>query len=118
MPLRSRFGNVLTRDILDVFTGMKVSDTQTGLRVIPMAWLPCLLEVEGERYELEMNMLLQAKEDHIPIREVPIATIYINENESSHFDVVRDSIRIYKVFFSTFLLHCCHFWWILVSLPS
>lgn len=99
VPLRSRFGNVLTRDILDVFTGMKVSDTQTGLRVIPMAWLPCLLEVEGERYEFEMNMLLQAKEDHIPIREVPIATIYINENESSHFDVVRDSIRIYKVFF-------------------
>lgn len=99
VPLRSKFGNLLTRDVLGAFTGMKVSDTQTGLRVIPMSWLPKLLTVDGERYEFEMNMLLAAKEDDIPIREVGIATIYLDENQSSHFDVIRDSIRIYKVFF-------------------
>lgn len=99
VPLRSRFGNVLTRDVLDAFTGMKVSDTQTGLRVLPASWLKEMLDVEGERYEFEMNMLLKAKEDAIPIREVGIATIYLDENQSSHFDVVRDSLRIYKVFF-------------------
>ncbi|WP_423215239.1 glycosyltransferase [Streptococcus equinus] len=99
VPLRSRFGNVLTRDVLGAFTGMKVSDTQTGLRVLPASWLKEMLDVEGERYEFEMNMLLKAKEDAIPIREVGIATIYLDENQSSHFDVVRDSLRIYKVFF-------------------
>ena len=78
---------------------MKVSDTQTGLRVLPASWLKEMLDVEGERYEFEMNMLLKAKEDAIPIREVGIATIYLDENQSSHFDVVRDSLRIYKVFF-------------------
>ncbi|WP_074627639.1 bifunctional glycosyltransferase family 2/GtrA family protein [Streptococcus gallolyticus] len=99
VPLRSKFGNLLTRDVLGAMTGMNVSDTQTGLRVIPMSWLPKLLTVEGERYEFEMNMLLEAKENNIPIREVGIATIYLDENQSSHFDVIRDSIRIYKVFF-------------------
>ena len=99
VPLRSKFGNILTRDVLGAFTGMKVSDTQTGLRVIPASWLKRLLTVDGERYEYEMNMLLEAKEDGIPIREVGIATIYLDENQSSHFDVIRDSLRIYKVFF-------------------
>lgn len=99
VPLRSKFGNLLTRDVLDAFTGMKVSDTQTGLRVLPASWLERMLGVEGERYEFEMNMLLAAKEDGIPIREVGIATIYLDENQSSHFDVIRDSLRIYKVFF-------------------
>ena len=93
------FENLLTRDVLGAMTGMNVSDTQTGLRVIPMSWLPKLLTVEGERYEFEMNMLLEAKEDNILICEVGIATIYLDENQSSHFDAIRDSIRIYKVFF-------------------
>lgn len=99
VPLRSKFGNLLTRDVLGAMTGVNVSDTQTGLRVIPMSWLPKLLTVEGERYDFEMNMLLEAKEDNILIREVGIATIYLDENQSSHFDAIRDSIRIYKVFF-------------------
>ena len=68
----------MTRDVLGAMTGINVSDTQTGLRVIPMSWLPKLLTVEGERYEFEMNMLLEAKEDNIPICEVGIATIYFN----------------------------------------
>ena len=99
VPLRSKFGNLLTRDVLGAMTGVNVSDTQTGLRVIPMSWLPKLLTVEGERYDFEMNMLLEAKEDNILICEVGIATIYLDENQSSHFDAIRDSIRIYKVFF-------------------
>lgn len=44
-------------------------------------------------------MVLEVKEDNISICEVGIATIYLDENQSSHFDVIRDSIRIYKVFF-------------------
>lgn len=116
VPLRSKFGNLLTRDVLGAMTGVNVSDTQTGLRVIPMSWLPKLLTVEGERYDFEMNMLLEAKEDNILIREVGIATIYLDENQSSHFDVIRDSIRIYKVFFKSFFHHCFPSWLILLLL--
>ena len=34
----------------------------------------------------------------IPIEEFPIRTIYLEHNESSHFNPFVDSIRIYKVF--------------------
>ena len=43
-----------------------------------------------------MNMLLDFAKERIPIKEFPIETIYINDNEESHFDTVKDSIRIYS----------------------
>ena len=75
---------------------MTVSDTQTGLRAIPRRELPAMLAVEGERFEYETNMLLTLKKKSIPFREVKIRTVYIEENKSSHFRVIRDSWRIYK----------------------
>ena len=118
IPLRSRFGNKCTKLILKLLTGLKVSDTQTGLRGMPMS-LICehFVKTKGERYEYEMNMLLEARDYHIPIEEFTIQTIYIEKNENSHFNPFRDSIRIYKVFikfmlssFSSFLLDIVMFW--------
>ena len=43
-----------------------------------------MLEVDGQRYEYEMNVLLAASKS-FPILEVPIETVYINDNEGSHF---------------------------------
>ena len=40
-------------------------------------------------------MLLEAKRREIEVVEVPIATIYIDDNQSSHFRPVVDSIRVY-----------------------
>jgi glycosyltransferase involved in cell wall biosynthesis len=98
VPLRSRFGNTLTCWIFWFSTGMKVSDTQTGLRGLPVTLLPGLLELPGERYEYEMAMLAHLCRDveRLPL-EVPISTVYIEGNRSSHFDPVRDSMRIYFV---------------------
>lgn len=58
--------------------------------------IPKLLEIKGERYEYEMNMLLEFAKEGIKMKEYPIETIYINDNEESHFDTVKDSIRIYS----------------------
>ncbi len=99
VPLRSRFGNSLTRQIFALASGIKLSDTQTGLRAIPVAELSALLELKGERYEYEMNMLLKAAESGIPMREVFIETVYLEGNKSSHFNVIRDSLKIYGVIF-------------------
>lgn len=96
VPPRSRFGNKTTCGIFRFFVGMTVSDTQTGLRAIPRRELPAMLAVEGERFEYETNMLLTLKKKSIPFREVKIRTVYIEENKSSHFRVIRDSWRIYK----------------------
>jgi glycosyltransferase involved in cell wall biosynthesis len=98
VPIKNRFGNRLTRKVLRYTKGMNVSDTQTGLRAIPLSFLKTLIEVPGERYEYEMNMLLACGEHHIPILEVPIKTIYLEGNKDSHFHPVFDSLKIYAVF--------------------
>ena len=98
IPARSRFGNKATRTVLRMSTGLRLSDTQTGLRGLPSCRFGELLEIDGERYEFEMNMLVYAGRNGVPIREVPIKTVYINGNISSKFRVVADSMRIYRVF--------------------
>lgn len=99
VPLRSKFGNILTRWVFRLFGGLAVSDTQTGLRGIPVSWLPEIEAIDADRYEYEMEVILKASKAGMPIKEVPIATIYIDENASSHFRPVIDSLRIYFVFF-------------------
>ncbi len=96
VPLRSRFGNTVTRIVFSIATGVKVHDTQTGLRAFSDNMFPFLFSVKGDRYEYEMNMLLDAAKQKIKIQEVEIETIYKDGNSSSHFDTVKDSIRIYK----------------------
>lgn len=95
VPFRSRFGNWWTRQVFFLMTRLRISDTQTGLRGIPAALLPRMLELEGDRYEYEMRMLADARRHEEPPVQVPIATVYIAENASSHFSPVRDTIRIY-----------------------
>ena len=102
VPFRSRFGNKTTCGIFKLFVGMSVSDTQTGLRAIPRKDLPTMLAIEGDRFEYETNMLLALKQKSIPFREVKIRTVYIEENKSSHFRVIRDSWRIYKLILAHF----------------
>ncbi len=98
IPARSRFGNVLTSRLLRLLCGIALSDTQTGLRGFSAPLMRRFLATKGERYEFEMNMILDAKSDAIPLIEVPIETVYIEENRSSHFNPLTDSLRIYAVF--------------------
>lgn len=102
VPPRSRMGNRITRGVFRIFCGLTVSDTQTGLRAIPMEYLSRLAAVAGERYEYETNMLLALKDLDIPWDEVKIRTIYLDENQESHFRAVRDSWRIYKLILARF----------------
>lgn len=112
VPWKSRMGNQITRKIFQMTTGAGISDTQTGLRAFSSELLDFLLEIPGERYEYEMNVLIYCVKKKIPIIEVPITTIYHDKgNSCSHFRKVRGSIRIYrKLFkfslssFSSFLL--------------
>lgn len=103
VPTRSKFGNVITRNVLYSFVGQKVSDTQTGLRAMSLDIAKNLIAVSGERYEYETNVLIETKLKNIPIKEVVIETIYINDNETSHFNPVKDSIRVYRLFASYIL---------------
>jgi glycosyltransferase involved in cell wall biosynthesis len=98
VPLRSRSGNTLTRYIFALVTGTRLMDTQTGLRGVPITLLPQLMTLEGERYEYEMTMLAHlCRNPRLRPIEVPIETVYFEDNRSSHFSPIRDSMRIYFV---------------------
>ena len=95
VPIKSMFGNKITRIVFSLITGNKISDTQTGLRGFSALMLPWLVQLKGSGYEYEMNQLLQAKKSGYNFHCIPIETVYENNNVGSHFHPIRDSIRIY-----------------------
>ena len=77
VPLRSRFGNALTRQIFHFVSGHRVSDTQTGLRAFPTALLPGLVGLPGERYEYEMTVLAHlCREQESPHRDTHLDDLH------------------------------------------
>lgn len=95
IPLRSRFGNAVTRMIFKMATGAGIYDTQTGLRGFSADMLEWLGSVPGERFEYEMAMLLEAPQAGFTFEEVEIDTVYLQQNQSSHFHPLKDSARVY-----------------------
>lgn len=95
VPFRSRFGNRFSSLFFRLSAGISCPDTQTGLRGIPAALFDFALSVPGSRYEYEMNLLFSAARQRIPLRYIPIETVYEDNNSVSHFRPLRDSARIY-----------------------
>lgn len=104
VPFKSRNGNKITTRVFKLLYGKLINDTQTGLRGIPYAYIFDCLKLPGERFEYEIHMLIDAVQKKLPITEVLIRTIYYDSNRATHFSAVKDSIRIYKVIFSNFLM--------------
>lgn len=94
-PRRSLMGNRITSAVFRLVSGRRLGDTQTGLRAFSGQQIPFLLSIQGDRYEYEMNVLIEAARDDIPFQEVPIRTIYLDGNSASHFRTLRDSVRVF-----------------------
>lgn len=101
VPLRSRFGNAASRITFRLLMGVSVRDTQTGLRAFSSRFLSEMLTVEENRYEYEMKILCNMAKKKIPMEEIVIETVYLDDNASSHFHPVRDALRVYGL-----LLRC------------
>jgi glycosyltransferase involved in cell wall biosynthesis len=97
VPMRSKLGNLVSRYLYRMFIGLSLSDTQTGLRGIPKALMERCLSIRANRYEFETEQLIVIKSARMPVREIPIQTIYIDDNRASHFRPVLDSAQIYFV---------------------
>lgn len=95
VPPKSRFGNNTTRLVFRLLCGIKITDTQTGLRALPFSYLKPLTEISGERFEYETNMLLEMKRMGLSFEEVTIETIYLDGNSATHFNPLTDSVKIY-----------------------
>ena len=97
VPTRSKIGNRLTSWAFHLLYGARLCDTQTGLRGIPWGLLRWCAEIEGERFEYEMNMLIRAAREHVELRQVSIEVIYYNNNAGTHLHAVRDSWRVFRI---------------------
>lgn len=97
VPFKSKWGNKITSFVFKTLCGINCSDTQTGLRALSNEIILKFTDISGERFEYETNVLLMTKEFDIPLKEVPIETVYIENNRSSHFNPIKDSLSIYKV---------------------
>ena len=95
VPLRSKLGNIITRNVLKVVLGYALRDTQTGLRGIPRTLGLQLLKLKSRGYEFELDMLILCKQTSVKIVESDIQTVYLDGNQSSHFNPLLDSMRIY-----------------------
>lgn len=95
-PLCSKIGNNIINKKIYKKTKLNLKDTQTGLRVVPMECLADLINIPGERYEYETNMLFYFTKNKIDMVEEDIKTIYIDKNKNSNFKKIKDSIRVYR----------------------
>lgn len=103
VPARSYLGNKMTSFIFQILYGKKIKDTQTGLRGIPIKELPMLLQLDGERYDYEINMLIYATKMNLNIKEISIQTLYFRNNASSHYNPILDSLTIFTKLISGIL---------------
>ncbi len=96
VPFRSRLGNKVMTYLLKKKYNLQLKDTQTGLRAISQKYLKEILFIQGEGFEYEMNVILYFIRKQIPIIEIPIESVYMNKNKSSHYRVIKDSLKIYQ----------------------
>ena len=94
VPLKSRIGNRLSAKLFSASVGLDLADCQTGLRAIPKKFLSTFIDVPGNRFEYETNMLITAKKKRFNITEIPINTVYIDGNKNTHFNPVKDTLKI------------------------
>ena len=103
VPPKSRTGNRFTSVLFFLLYGKWLQDTQTGLRAFRREDLPFMTEVEGERFEYEMNVLIACARHDLPMIPITIETVYENENRGTHYHPLKDSMRIFRVIIRGFV---------------
>ena len=94
VPLKNKIGNYASNILFYLKTRKKLKDTQSGLRGIPISILKQIVEIKGERFEYEMNML-QNVANKVEIKQVEINTIY-SKKIKSNYKPITHSIEILK----------------------
>lgn len=94
IPVKSRIGNDLSKTVYTIITGVYLRDNQSGLRGFPVRLTTWLCDIPGNKYEYELNVLVTAHKEGIPIAGIDIKTIYENNNKNTHFKPIKDTVRI------------------------
>lgn len=99
IPLKSYVGNNISKFIYKLVLGRGFKDTQTGLRGLHKSFMKQCLTIKSNRFEFETEQLAIAVNSNINIIEIPIETIYIENNKATSFRPLVDSFKIYFVLF-------------------
>lgn len=102
VPFKSKFGNKLTKWLFKLLYGKKLQDTQTGLRGFSSDIVHKFIDLQGERFSYETDVLIQAVRQKVEISEVTIQTVYIEGNSETHFRPIVDSFEIYSLLLRNF----------------
>ena len=98
MTKKSRAGNKVLQLSFHYLVGILVTDVQSGLRGIPVSYMRKLMNVKGERYEFDTNMLINCKKCSVAVREIALETIYSARRNQEQYRVIRDNLSIYLTF--------------------
>ena len=93
VPPKSRMGNRITSVVFRLLYGCWVGDSQTGLRGCHRDLLPAMIAVPGDRYEYEMNVLIECAAMRVPMRPLPIETVNERNYAGRHVRAYRGSAR-------------------------
>lgn len=94
MPSKNTFANKFSNFWYWAETGIKLTDTQSGFRLYPLAGLADTHFITS-RYEFEVEVLVRAAWKGIKVANVPIKVYYPPADERvSHFRPARDFTRI------------------------
>ncbi len=97
MPRLRRFSNRCSTFLLGLRTGWKLYDVQCGYRALNAAVLD-RLHLRSERYDIEAEMILRARQLGLRIGWVPIPALY--RDETSHLKKIPETLRFIKLLFS------------------
>jgi uncharacterized protein (DUF2062 family) len=103
--LGSRFGLRNSNFWTWVETGLRLPDTQSGLRCYPLARID-ELRLVTTGYDFEIEVLVKAAWAGIPIRSVPVTVIY-PPDRVSHMRPFLDFLRIARLNLRLVLLRLC-----------
>lgn len=90
--LLPRIGHAITCGVFHLLVGAKLSHAFTCLRACPTAYIDKLLEIEGDRYEYEINVMAYFARHEAGFCEVPIRDGEIRPQKN--FRMIRDSLRV------------------------
>ncbi len=104
-PFKSKYGNMFSSFLIKALYNINLKDTQTGLRLFHKNQFKWLTGIKGDRFEYELNVLIESKKNGQNFITIPIKTVYINNNRASHFHPIKDAYKVTSQLFKGLSLY-------------
>lgn len=86
LPPFSRLGNLFVTLSFEFKCKTRITDVQTGLRYISMPHLSWIARIDGDQFDIDVYMLMEAVKRGVPLYEVYIGKASIKKNTFIQYD--------------------------------